>query len=56
LQTMVDAGATTLVVEAGKTIILDEAEVVQFAKRHRITIVAAEEDRLPQIADSSAAA
>ncbi|MEX1040293.1 MAG: UDP-2,3-diacylglucosamine diphosphatase LpxI [Pirellulaceae bacterium] len=56
LQTMVEAGATTLVVEAGKTIILDEAEVVQFAKRHRITIVAAEEDRLPEIADSSAAA
>lgn len=56
LRTMVEAGATTLVIEAGKTIILEESEVVQFAKRHRITIVAAEEDRLPGIVDSGAAA
>lgn len=40
LQTMVEAGATTLAIEAGRTIILDEAAVLDFANQHKIAIVA----------------
>jgi DUF1009 family protein len=40
LETMVAAGATVLAIEAGKTILLDEPQVIEFANRHRITIVA----------------
>ena len=40
LQTMVETKATTLAVEAGKTIILDEAEFIRFAQKHSITVVA----------------
>ncbi len=40
LQTMVGPGATTLAIEAGKTIILDETEVIEFARSNRLTIVA----------------
>lgn len=40
LQTMVKAGATCLAIEAGRTIVLDEMEVVEFADQHGITIVA----------------
>ena len=39
LQTMVDAGASVLAVEAGRTIVLDEAETVRFADEHGLTIV-----------------
>ncbi|MBI1249187.1 DUF1009 domain-containing protein [bacterium] len=56
LQTMVDAGAGTLVLEAGKTILLDEPAVLEFAKTHRLTILAVNEDRLADIAPSSEAA
>ena len=40
LRTMVEAGAKTLVVEAEKTIILDEAEFVRFAHQNNLKIVA----------------
>jgi len=40
LQTMVKARANVLAVEAHKTIILDEPEFVDFAERHRISVVA----------------
>lgn len=40
LQVMIDAGAQVLAVEAGRTIILDEREVVDFANRHKLSIVA----------------
>jgi DUF1009 family protein len=39
LETMVAAGATVLAIEAGKTILLDEPQVIEFADRHRLTIV-----------------
>ena len=42
LQAMVEAGARVLAVEAHRTILLDEPDVVQFANRHRLTIVAVE--------------
>ena len=40
LQTMVESGARVLAIEAGKTIILDENELVSFANRCRISIIA----------------
>lgn len=40
LETMVAARAKVLAVEAGQTIILDEAEFVDFARRNRLTVVA----------------
>lgn len=40
LQTIVDAGGGTLVVEADKTIILDEPEVIEFANKHGIVVAA----------------
>ena len=39
LQTMLDAGASCLAIEAGRTIVLDEMEVVEFADQHNIAIV-----------------
>lgn len=40
LQSMVAAGARVLAVEAHRTIIVDEAEVVDFANRHGLVLVA----------------
>jgi UDP-2,3-diacylglucosamine hydrolase len=39
LQTMVAAGAKTLVVETGKTILVDQAEFLDFANRNRLIVV-----------------
>ncbi len=39
LETMVQSGAKVLAVEAGKTIFLDQAEVIAFADRHKLAIV-----------------
>jgi UDP-2,3-diacylglucosamine hydrolase len=43
LQTMVEAGGRVLAVEAGRTIIIDESQFVEFADRHRLTVVALDE-------------
>ena len=43
LETMHQAGGRVLAVEAGKTIIVDQPNVVKFADRHKMTIVAWEE-------------
>jgi len=40
LQSMVDAGAKVLAVEARRTIVVDHAETVEFANRHGLVIVA----------------
>jgi DUF1009 family protein len=40
LRTMVAAGARVLAIEAGRTILLDDAEFRQFAAYHKLTIVA----------------
>lgn len=49
LRTMVSAGAKTLAIESGKTILLDDAEFRQFAAYHKLTVVAMA-DRSVQIA------
>ncbi len=43
LQTMLAAGASVLAVEAGRTILIDEREVVAFANDHRLAVVALSE-------------
>ena len=40
LETLVAAGGKVLAVEAGKTILLDEPEVIQFANRRKLVVVA----------------
>ncbi len=44
LQTLVAAKGRVLAIEAGKTIVVNEAEVIDFANRHGIAIVALEAD------------
>jgi DUF1009 family protein len=46
LRSMADAGARVLAVEAGKTIIVDEPEVIEFANQHRLVVVALEGNAL----------
>jgi len=53
LQTIVEAGGRVLAIEAGKTIILDEPEVVEFAKRHRLTIVALHNGQLARSTEAA---
>jgi UDP-2,3-diacylglucosamine hydrolase len=40
LETLLEAGGRVLAVEANKTILLDERAVIEFANRHRLTLVA----------------
>ena len=42
LRTMLEAGAQVLAVEAGKTIIIDEPKLIDFANRNKLIIVALE--------------
>lgn len=51
VQTLVEAGAAALAIEAGKTIVLDQDEVVRLADRHKLAIVAVHADELPQKGD-----
>ncbi len=43
LQTLVESGGRVLAIEAGKTILLDEPELIDFADRHRLVVVAMED-------------
>jgi len=52
LQTMVEAGGRVLAIEAGKTIILEQQKVVDFAQRHKLVVVAVSDG---EIARASAA-
>lgn len=56
LETMVAAGARVLAVEAGKTIIVGEQQVVEFANRHKLVLVALQADGLTQTLDIQDAA
>jgi DUF1009 family protein len=53
LQTMVDAGASVLAVEAQKTIILDESEVIDFANRHKLVVAAIDESEIAERVDAA---
>ena len=47
LQTMLESGASVLVVEAGKTVVFDRKDMVEFADRHKMAIVAVDEADFP---------
>jgi DUF1009 family protein len=53
LESMVAAGGRVLAIEAGKTILIDEPEVIEFANRHGISIVALESGQAAQIHDAA---
>ncbi len=55
LEAMVVAGGRVLAVEARRTILVDEPEVVRFADRHNISIVALDAESLCQAGDQAAA-
>lgn len=40
MRTLVEAGASVLGIEADKTIVVDQQQAIEFAKRHKLTIVA----------------
>ncbi len=48
LQTMIEAGAKVLAVEAGRTVILDEPDLIDFANRNRLIVVAIDNQPPPQ--------
>ncbi len=53
LESMVHAGASVLAVEAEKTIIINEAEVVAYANQHNIIVVALQKDGQCQFDDNA---
>lgn len=53
IETMLAAGATCLAIEAGRTILLDQDDVIRFADKHRVSIVAVAPDGpVPETAES----
>ena len=46
LESMLDSGARVLAVEAGRTIVIDEQEAIDFANQHRLVIVALDAESL----------
>jgi DUF1009 family protein len=54
LETMVEAGAKVLAVQAGKTIMLDHSEMIAFACRHGIKIVALQNGAMALSSDIAA--
>jgi DUF1009 family protein len=53
LETLVESGARVLAIEAGKTIIIDQDDVIQFARRHGLSLVAVDEQLLEQYRDAA---
>jgi DUF1009 family protein len=47
IQTMVEAGASVLVVEAGKTLLFDKNEMISLANSEGIAIVSLEGEKVP---------
>ncbi len=56
LSTMGGQTALNLAIEAGKTIVIDQADVVEFANRHGITLVAVRDARLEEDSDDALSA
>jgi hypothetical protein len=52
---MVAAGGTCLAIEARKTIVIAEADVVRFADRHRLSIIALEAGEQAETLDPTTA-
>ncbi len=48
MQTLVEAGGSVLAVEADKTIVVDQQDAIDFARRHKLTVVAVSEDSVEE--------
>lgn len=48
LESMAAAGGSLLAVEAGRTIVVDEPQVIEFAERHRIVVVAVNSEEIDE--------
>ncbi len=55
LESMCAAGAKTLVIEAGKTILVDQSDFIQFADEHKMIVVAIEQANAINLGDQRAA-
>ena len=53
INTMVKAGGRVIAIEAGRTIVLDEPEVIRLADRHKLAIVAYRDEAMQQVADAA---
>jgi hypothetical protein len=53
LEAMAEAGARVLAVEAGKTIIIDQPQVIALANRHQITLIALRDGQVDLQADAA---
>ena len=53
LRVMVECGARVLALEADRTILIDEPEFIQFAQKHRISVVAMSSSPATQLADAA---
>lgn len=53
LETLVAAGGRVLAIEAEKTIVVDQPEVIEFANRHRLTLVAIEAGQAGSLSDAA---
>ncbi|MBC8872970.1 MAG: UDP-2,3-diacylglucosamine diphosphatase LpxI [Planctomycetes bacterium] len=49
MHTLVEAGASVLAVEADKTIVVDQQDVIDFARRHKLTVVAVRQGSLGEL-------
>lgn len=54
LQTLKEAGASVLAVEADKTIVVDQPQVIEFARRHAITVVALRDGQIESVLPKAA--
>jgi DUF1009 family protein len=53
LETLVASGGRVLAIEAAKTIIIDQDEVVRFARQHGVSLVAVDEQGLEEYRDAA---
>ncbi|MCP4190534.1 MAG: LpxI family protein [Planctomycetaceae bacterium] len=53
LRVMVECGARVLAVEADRTILIDESEFIQYAQKHRISVVALNRRPAADLADAA---
>lgn len=53
IETLIQAGGRVLAVEAGKTIIIDELQVAELARRHKITVVAVHHGDVATLSDAA---
>jgi len=53
LKTLHESGGKVLAVEAKKTIVIDQPAVIEYARRHRLTLVALDAEQLDALAEAA---